>query len=48
MEVKLLKDWATYKKGETIDVKDKDVLDKGFEIGLFDKAKEKKEAKTEK
>jgi hypothetical protein len=48
MEVKLLKDWANYKKGETVEVEDKDVLERGFEIGLFEKAKEKKQAKTEK
>lgn len=48
MEVKLLKDWDVYKKGETIEVEDKDVLSKGFEIELFEKAKEKKEAKKDK
>ena len=43
MEVKLLKDWASYKKGALIQITDKDVLDKGFEIGLFEKNEEKKE-----
>lgn len=43
MEVKLLKDWASYKKGAQIQITDKDVLDKGFEIGLFEKEKVKKE-----
>ena len=43
MEVKLLKDWAGYKKGALIQITDKDVLDKGFEIGLFEKEKVKKE-----
>jgi hypothetical protein len=43
MNVKLLKDWASYKKGAQIQITDKDVLDKGFEIGLFEKEKVKKE-----
>lgn len=43
MEVKLLKDWASYKKGAQIQITDKDVLEKGFEIGLFEKEKSKKE-----
>lgn len=43
MEVKLLKDWASYKKGALIQITDKDVLDKGFEIGLFEEEKVKKE-----
>lgn len=43
MEVKLLKDWASYKKGAQIQITDKDVLDKGFEIGLFEEEKVKKE-----
>ncbi len=43
MEVKLLKDWAGYKEGALIQITDKDVLDKGFEIGLFEKEKVKKE-----
>lgn len=43
MEVKLLKDWASYKKGDQIQITDKDVLEKGFEIGLFEKEKSKKE-----
>lgn len=41
MEVTILKDWAGYKKGSKVDVTDKDALEKGFEIGLFEKAKEK-------
>lgn len=45
MEVKLLKDWAGYKKYALIQITDKDVLDKGFEIGLFEKEKVKKEDK---
>ena len=43
MEVKLLKDWAGYKKSALIQITDKDVLDKGFEIGLFEKERVKKE-----
>ena len=43
MEVKLLKDLAGYKKSALIQITDKDVLDKGFEIGLFEKEKVKKE-----
>lgn len=49
MEVRLLKDWAGYKKSAIIQITDKDVLDKGFEIGLFEKEKVKKEVEpTEK
>ena len=43
MEVTILKDWAGYKKSALIQITDKDVLDKGFEIGLFEKEKVKKE-----
>ena len=42
MQVRLLKDWAGYKKSALIEVIDKDVLDKGFEIGLFEIVKDKK------
>lgn len=44
MEVKLLKDWAGYKKSALIQIDDQSVLDKGFEIGLFEKTKSKKDA----
>lgn len=44
MEVKLLKDWAGYKKSALIQIDDQSVLDKGFEIGLFEKEKPKKDA----
>lgn len=47
MEVKLLKDWAGYKKSALIQITDKDVLDKGFEIGLFEKEKEKVKKEVE-
>ena len=43
MEVKLLKDWAGHKKSALIEIEDQTVLDKGFEIGLFEKEKVKKE-----
>ena len=43
MEVKLLKDWAGYKKFALVQIEDKDVLEKGFEIGLFEDAKQVKE-----
>jgi hypothetical protein len=37
MTVKLTKDWAGYKKSALIEIEDQSVLDKGFEIGLFEK-----------
>ena len=47
MEVKLLKDWAGYKKSALIQITDKDVLDKGFEIGLFEKENQRRAAEEE-
>lgn len=41
MKVELLKDWAGYKKSAIIEIEDKSVLEKGFEIGLFKEHKEK-------
>lgn len=41
MKLKLTKDWADYKKGESIDIDDQSVIDKGFELGLFEKPKAK-------
>ena len=41
MEVKLLKDWAGYKKSAIIEITDEDVLKKGFEIKLFEEVKDK-------
>ena len=35
MKVTLLKDWAGYSKSEVVEIEDKDVLKKGFEIKLF-------------
>jgi len=43
LEVILLKDWAGYKKSALIQIEDKDVLNKGFEIGLFEDANKVKE-----
>ena len=43
MEVKLLKDWAGHKKTALIEITDESVLQKGFEIGLFEKNEKKKE-----
>lgn len=45
MEVKLLKDWAGYKKSAIIEINDKDALEKGFEIKLFEEVKESKPKK---
>ncbi len=42
MQVELLKDWAGYKKSALIEITDKDVLEKGLEIGLFKMIKDKK------
>lgn len=46
MEVKLLKDWASYKKGAQIQITDESVIKKGLEIGLFEEVKEKKAKET--
>jgi len=42
MKLKLTKDWAGFKKGDTYETTDQTVIDKGFELGLFEKAKEVK------
>ena len=42
MKVVLLKDWAGFKKSALIEIKDESVLAKGFEIKLFEKAKDSK------
>jgi hypothetical protein len=42
MQVKLLKDWAGFKKTDLIEITDEAVLSKGFEIGLFEKQEDKK------
>lgn len=46
MKVKLTKDWADYSKGDTVEVTDKSVIKKGFEIKLFE-GKEPKEEVVE-
>lgn len=35
--LELTKDWANYKKGDTVDIKDQTVIDKGVSLGLFKK-----------
>lgn len=35
------KDWASYKKGDTVTITDKSVLEKGIKIGLFEEPKKK-------
>jgi len=45
LKVVLLKDWAGYKKSAIIDIEDKDVLIKGFEIKLFEEEKKKEPKK---
>ena len=41
MQVKLLRDWAGYKKSALIEINDESVLKKGLEIKLFEELKEK-------
>ena len=41
MQVVLLKDWAGFKKSALIEITDKDVLEEGFRIKLFEQVKEK-------
>lgn len=45
MLVELLKDWAGHKKTAQLEITDKDVLKKGFEIKLFKEVKETKKDK---
>lgn len=45
MKVRLLKDWAGYKKSALIEIKDESVLKAGFEAKLFEEAKESKPKK---
>lgn len=42
MQVVLTKDWAGFKKSALIEIKDETVLKKGFEIKLFEEAKDVK------
>ena len=46
MELVIAKDWAGYKKGSKVTIKDKSVIEKGYELGVFEKPK--KEAKADK
>ncbi len=39
MELVLAKDWAGMKKGDKYTTKDQSVIEKGVEIGLFEKPK---------
>lgn len=39
MKVKLTRDWGKHKKGDSLDIKDKTVLAKGNEVGLFEGGK---------
>lgn len=48
MKATLLKDWGKYKKGETVEVKDKAVQKKGLETGLFAKEASKEEKQDSK
>ena len=41
MQVKLLRDWAGYKRSALIEINDESVLKKGLEIKLFEELKEK-------
>lgn len=45
MELVLAKDWAGMKKGDKYKTNDQSVIDKGLEVGLFEKPK--KTAKEE-
>lgn len=42
MEKVLSKDWSKYKKGDTLDLKDKSVMDALEKKGFFKKEKEEK------
>ena len=49
MELVLLKDWAKNKKGSKVNINDKAVIEKGYDLGLFEKPKkEAKQPKEEK
>lgn len=40
MKVVLTKDWADFKKSALIEINDESVLNKGFEIKLFEEVKD--------
>jgi hypothetical protein len=45
MQVRLLKDWAGYKKSALIEITDESALKRGLEIALFEEVKEIKSKK---
>lgn len=45
MQVRLLKDWAGFKRSALIEITDESALKKGLEIKLFEEAKESKPKK---
>ena len=49
MELVLNKNWGEHKKGDKITILDNSVIEKGYEVGLFEKTKkEVKSTKEEK
>ena len=49
MELVLLKDWAKNKKGSKVNINDKAVIEKGYDLGLFKKpGEEAKQPKEDK
>ena len=49
MELVLNKNWGEHKKGEKVTILDNSVIEKGYELGLFEKPKkEVKSTKEEK
>jgi len=45
MKLFLTKDWAGFKKGSEVDINDNTVIEKGLEIGLFNKEVKKAKSK---
>ena len=41
MELVIAKDWAGNKKGSKVTITDKTVIEKGYELGVFEKPKKK-------
>ena len=39
MKVLILKDWASHKKGDTTEITDLAVFEKGVELGVFEESK---------
>lgn len=46
MELVLLKDWGSHKKGSKVNITDESVIKKGFEVKLFEE--QKKQPKKDK